>query len=253
MTGAREQAVKWHRFEAKYLISETQALEVRRCCRDYLPPDIHAPQDDEHSYPILSIYLDSTSRTLLRHTIERHAQRFKLRVRMYREFSAPGDGEPAFCEIKRKTGDVVHKTRARLDGNDVNAILWGDTHAPVAAEHQDPSAYERIEEFRSLRRRVRANPVLGVFYRREAYEGISGERTRITMDRNLHYGLLGGSSGNGDMWWSVDPGGVILEVKFTNVYPFWVMDMLQRLEVPRRGVCKYLICARQAGIVDSVA
>ncbi|MCH7719863.1 MAG: methyltransferase [Planctomycetes bacterium] len=46
----------------------------------------------------------------------------------------------------------------------------------------------------------------------------------------------------------LNPGGVVLELKFTNSYPFWVANMLGRVEVIRRGVCKYVICARAAGI-----
>jgi len=69
------------------------------------------------------------------------------------------------------------------------------------------------------------------------------------LDRDLHYGLLA-RPGNGETttWWPVNPGGVVLEIKFTNSYPFWVANMLRSVEVLRRGVCKYVICSRAAGL-----
>ena len=45
-------------------------------------------------------------------------------------------------------------------------------------------------------------------------------------------------------------GGVVLEIKFTNTYPFWVSQMIHRIAVLRRGVCKYVTCFRAAGTVS---
>ncbi len=249
MVDDRDKTLKWHRCEAKYLVSEAQAAEIGRYCRDYLPPDPHAPADAGFAYPILSVYLDSPSRLLLQHTVDKHPERYKLRVRTYRDRHAPTNGLPEYFEIKRKTGGVVHKTRARLRARDGEEILWGDRSLLTGECDYDSATEASVQEFVELRRRIRAEPVVGVYYMREAYEGASAERIRITLDRELHYGLLGRPEDGGrDMWWPVNPGGVILEIKFTNVYPFWVLDMLRRVEVDRRGVCKYLICASGAGI-----
>ena len=239
---------KWQRYEAKYLITEAQAVEVCRCCRDHLPPDPYSSRQAGGQYPILSIYFDSRSRDLLRHTLIKQVNRYKLRARMYRQHHEPPDGLPTFFEIKRRTSGVIHKTRARVRPELADPLMRSNCALLDGRAECDATTRDHVNEFLQLSSRIGADPVLGVCYLREAYEGVSAERIRVTIDRNLHYGvLLPSGNGRRDMWWPTNPGGVILEVKFTNTYPFWVADMLRRVEVVRRGVCKYVICSQAAG------
>ncbi|MEE9297355.1 MAG: polyphosphate polymerase domain-containing protein [Phycisphaerae bacterium] len=249
MPDDRGRSNKWQRYEAKYLISEVQAAEIRRYCRDYLPADPHASRESGCRYPVLSIYLDSASRELLRQTIDKQANRFKLRARTYRRYDEPPDGATAFFEVKRRVDGIMEKTRVPVGPEQRDALLWnGRASFDHWGEAKDGGGPE-VTEFFDLRARVGADPVLGIFYMREAYESASAERIRITLDRDLRYGLLARpGSGEQDMWWPVETGGVILEVKFTNSYPFWVANMLRRVEIMRRGVCKYAICSRAAGV-----
>lgn len=238
----------WLRYEVKYLISERKAAEVSRCCRDQMPPDPNSVQAPGSQYPVLSIYLDSPRRDLMRHTLEKHSNRYKLRVRTYRAPREPQDGLPMFFEVKQRIDTVIRKTRARLEGGLGEALLWNDLAEP-GGNGFDDATRAGLDEFLSRRRQIAARPVVGVYYTREAYEASSADRVRITLDRNLCFGLLTpGASGNGAMWSPTDPGGVILEIKFTNTYPAWVMHMLHRLELLRCGVCKYVICCRAGGV-----
>jgi SPX domain protein involved in polyphosphate accumulation len=250
----RNRSLKWQRYEIKYLVSEAQAAEIRRYCRDHLPPDPYSSYEAGCEYPILSTYLDSPSRDLLRHTLLKRMNRCKLRMRTYRSCRQSPDARPAYFEIKRKINGIVHKTRARIEPPAAESLLWNGHALLDGSGHRDIATRMNVNEFQQLRSRLRAKPVIGVLYRREAYEGVSAERIRITLDRDLHYGLLA-PPGNGqcDLWWPADPGGVILEVKFTHTYPFWVANMLRRVEVMRRGVCKYVICSQAAGVCPSQA
>ena len=244
----QRQSATWQRYEVKYLITEGQAAEIRRYCRDYLPPDPFAAGAPDNEYGVLSAYLDSPSRELLRHTLFKQMNRYKLRVRTYRDFNESAADLPAFYEIKRKVNGVVQKTRARVPAEIGESLLWSDNSLFAGQCMIDTTTCMNLNEFLQVRSRIGARPAVGVYYAREAYEGNSAERIRITMDRQLHYGLLA-EPGNGqrDMWWPAHAGGVILEIKFTNTYPFWVRDMLRRVEILRRGVCKYVICSQAAG------
>ena len=244
----RDRSRKRQRHEAKYLITEAQAAEIRRYCMAHLPLDPHSAHEPGYKYPVLSIYLDSPARELLRSAIDRRVDRYKLRVRTYRRHNAPLDGLPAFSEIKRKSHGIVRKTRARVEPGLAEELLWKEHFGFGGRGEYDVHMRMSVDEFVRLRNRISAGPVIGVSYLREAYEGSSAERIRVTLDRNLHYGLLASpGSGLGETWWPAGTGGVILEVKFTNTYPFWVTDMLRRAEVLRRGVCKYVICTQAAG------
>jgi len=232
----------------KYLIRESQARAIRRWCLDHLPPDPHALRRPEYEYPIRSIYLDSPSRALLQQTVAKQLHRYKLRVRTYRKYDEPAADVPAFFEIKRKLGGVVQKTRARVDPGVADALLWQQVASLNGRGGCDVMTESNLNEFLELRTRLGAAPVVGVFYMRQAYEANSADRVRITLDQKLRYGLLAAPrKGRCDMWWPVNAGGVILEVKFTNTYPFWVAEMLHRFDVVRQGVCKYVACSRAAG------
>ncbi|MHC4611088.1 MAG: VTC domain-containing protein, partial [Planctomycetota bacterium] len=210
--------------------------------------DPHAAEDGDGRYPVMSIYLDSPTGELLRSTLNRRVTRYKLRVRMYHSPNGSGSNGTAFFEIKRKSHVVVNKTRGRAPRSLAESLLWQETAHVDLPGGWDSAAYESIHEFQMLRSGIRARPVIGVSYSREAYEGQSANRIRVTLDRHLQYGQLAPrGSGLEEVWCPAIGPGVILEVKFTDTYPFWVADMLHRVGVLRRGVCKFVICSRAAG------
>lgn len=243
----------YERHEIKYIVNEHLAVRVASFCREHLPRDPFCRQRGTYEYPILSIYLDSPGRDFLRDTIEGAPIRSKLRVRTYRGTQRPANGHAAFFEIKSRHHGVVRKTRAMVPPDRVRELLnlrRPLIGSPVALEQH---AQENVCAFLDVQRRYDARPLLGVLYRREAYEDTSGERLRITLDRDLHCGaLLSPNDFEPQLWWPVNPGGVILEIKFTGTYPFWVADMLHRLDMTRRGVCKYALCSRAADTVPAL-
>ncbi len=238
----------WQRYELKYVISERQAIEAERVARSHMPPDPYSGRVPGAQYPVHSIYLDSDGRDLLRHTVEKHPRRFKLRVRSYRDFSEPQAGRPMFFEIKQRLDGVVRKTRARLDAAVGGSLLWNDRAEPDLTGLDEPTL-EGLEAFRTRQRRLSALPLVGVCYQRQAFESPNADRVRVTFDRELRFGLLSRDGcPSGEIWSPVRTGGVILEIKFTGTYPTWVMDMLHRLNLLRRGVCKYVLCCRAGGL-----
>ncbi len=233
---------RWQRHEVKYLIDEEQARLVRRYCQRYLPIDPYAENRQDWQYPILSVYFDSPGRALLFQALHRLSFRFKLRVRTYRMFCDNGGSTSAFLEIKRKVQGIVQKTRALIGRDAASGLV---EYGVMALPGQDGRQSSNVAEFLTTCRQIAARPVVGVFYEREAYEGHTDERVRITLDRNMHSGWLGTSGGKyHEVWRPVHTAGVILEVKFTNTYPFWLSDMLHRLELLRCGVCKYITCTQ---------
>lgn len=249
MQPGRDGAVRWQRYEAKFLINECQAAEIRRYCLDHLPRDSHASRRNGYEYPVNSLYLDSASRVLLQHTLQKRMNRYKLRVRTYRQCHEAWTDAPVFVEIKRRLNGLVHKTRARVGPEAVESLIWADCTLFDGRGAYDRATEENVNAFLRLRNQIRAFPVVGTWYMREAYEGNSAERIRITLDRGIHYGIwMRAQSEATETWAPVNAGGVVLEVKFTNTYPFWVAHMLRRLDVLRRGVCKYVLCAQAAGV-----
>jgi len=235
------------RYEAKYFIDEARAAWIQSFCRSNLPMDPHSAECDDGQYPIYSIYLDSLNQHCLRGTLERREDRVKLRVRSYCGLDESQAEHPVYFEIKRKKKGVVYKTRAAIPRESAEKLLWSSDGDPVASDVVSGRTAERLNQFLELRARIGATPKVGVFYTREAYESTSADRVRISLDRNLHYGLLDqqGSTTRA-MWSPVQLNWVILEIKFTTSYPFWIEDLVRQGEITRRGICKFVMCSRAA-------
>lgn len=245
----KDQSAAWQRFEAKYLVDEATAEHVRRHCRMYLPPDRYCARRPEGSYPINSIYLDSPESRLFRSTIEREAYRFKLRIRTYSSLDEWDKPAPAFFEVKRRAEGIIKKTRARISAKLAASLFWDARTVPHDDSGHDPLTMENLGRFQSLRARLGAQPVVGVQYDREVYEAPEQGSVRISFDRNLQYGLPDPDRVSRRVMWGPAPlGSVILEIKFTNTYPFWVRDLIREEGLQRRGFCKFVHCVRTAGI-----
>ena len=237
------QHAAWQRYELKYLVDEHLAARVRAVCERFMKLDPYSDSQSDREYPIHSVYFDSSDRVLAQSVVDRCSNRYKLRVRRYRGLYENAAELPTYFEVKRKNYGVVHKTRTRLTSQDSERLLETgfDSFYPPDAE---PEIVERLSEFLRLRSRLRAQPVIAVFYTREAYEN-RDDGVRISFDRNLHYGVMDDDGERTrELWWPVPLSGIILEIKFTNTYPFWIRDLIGRSELARRGVCKYLICSQ---------
>ena len=161
-TEHRDRAVA-QRFEAKYIITELQAMAVRDFIDPYVVPDTYASV-----YPVTSLYLDSPALMMYRSSEMGEKNRYKLRWRVYDE---DPDG-PVFFEVKRRMDLVILKRRAALRREHIETVLrGGEVESPdiragmamllaaLAAEgtsriyniRQIDRGYERIDErLRSL-------------------------------------------------------------------------------------------------------
>lgn len=248
MENGQGDPIAWRRLETKYVVTAAQAAELSRFCRRYLDPDRFAARAPNGIYPILSLYLDSPQRELLRHTLEKRLHRFKLRIRTYHspEFGRAALA-PAFLEIKRKDEGVSHKFRACVQKTDLHELVRGDARSKEWISALRPDEQRYAQEFCALSAALHAQPAVAVFYRREAYETAWGGRVRITLDHDLQAGLIEPGSEAPASWWPVlhEPR-VIVEIKYDNACPFWLVELFRRMQVIARGSSKYVRCIQIA-------
>ncbi len=222
------------RYELKYRISESKAHALAQFIKSYIHLDHYSRLQPNGAYPIVSLYLDSVDLRLCRQTLEGNKNRFKLRIRSYTD-----DLEyPRFFEIKRRMNSIIIKSRARVMDDGVSAFLSG-LSPPTQRYLEDE---ETLRQFQFYVNSVAARPTVRVRYMRQAYEGDSENRVRITFDRQLAYNLssepivtLGGTG------WKYHPtNDVILEIKFTDFYPAWLTRMVKYFNLRSRSVSKYV-------------
>lgn len=224
------------RREFKYLLPVPGIDAVRRSLRGACTLDRHAGPN--RRYAIRSLYLDSPDLKLYMANVREDHDRFKVRVRAY-----PGAPKaPVFLEVKRRTGDVIRKTRVAIAPDAWPGVL----HAAPA--DLDP----RVAAFCDLVRRHDLEPTTIVEYDREAWMSELDDYGRVTFD--LAIGCL-----EPDGWNLLDLPGTttgrryvdhqvrtvtfepvcVLEVKFAGPAPRWMSALVERHELIRYAFSKY--------------
>lgn len=234
------------RFELKYLLDEEQAIAVREFLRPYLELDENGIGQPNFSYPVHSLYLDSSDLETFWATINGDKNRYKLRLRFYND--APES--PVFFEIKRRMNSCILKQRGGVRKEAVPMLLRGQLPAPEHLLKHDARSLVAIQNFLRLTQRLRAKPCAHVAYLREAYVDTRGDNVRVTLDRNVRTEARPVPSFSTQMHNPSLPFGdrVILELKFTDRFPNWCRTLVERFGLMQCGAAKY--CEGLAGLPE---
>ncbi|UCE50184.1 MAG: polyphosphate polymerase domain-containing protein, partial [Phycisphaerales bacterium] len=230
------------RYEMKYHITETLAAAIAEFIKPFVQLDRYCRLQPSRDYPVVSLYLDSGDLRLCRESLTGHKNRFKLRIRSYTDEPE----YPRFFEIKRRINTIIIKNRARVMDSDVKTLLAG---LPLPPQNYTADT-DTINQFQLYASSIRAKPSVLVRYMRQAYEGADHNRIRITFDRYLEYKVTNVAevrlAGGG---WQRSPftiGGVILEIKFTDLYPAWLARMVRQFNLRARSISKYASSLRNS-------
>ena len=228
------------RYELKYRIRESKARAVAQYVQAYIPPDKYARTVPNQEYPLSSLYFDSEGLHLCNETIQGKKNRFKLRIRCY-------DDKPesmCFFEIKRRINTVILKDRARIPKTQIaNVLQGGKITSPLYKKDE-----ATLNQFRLYVRSLYARPILLVRYMRQAFEGDSSNRVRITFDRKLSFRTMRQPivTTNGTGWHELPMDFVVLEIKFTDRYPIWLSDMVKVFDLKQTAMSKYVSTVKQS-------
>jgi hypothetical protein len=227
------------RYELKYRISESMARRIKGYISAFLEPDPYTRRWPDGQYSICSLYLDSGRFDLYRETELDKCNRFKLRIRGYDD----EPNSPIFFEIKRKLNGIIYKSRAKAGKDQIAKILKGH-FLPSQATEADRTALRQFVHYTHC---MCARPIVLIRYKREAYEGKIDTKARVTFDRQLSY--LSTDTPvfkmNGYGWKKMPIDFVVLEIKFTDFFPAWLVDMTRMLNLNRESMSKYGNSVRQ--------
>ncbi len=228
-------AYETSRFELKYLVEPWEVPSMRAFMSPFMKPDPFAAGREGNSYDVSSLYLDTDDLLLYRMTAEGRMRRFKLRVRSY----PSAHQAPAFLEVKGREDRAVVKKRGPIPRDEVASFLE-EALDPRQGGHGLRRRDAR-EEFAQLVRKLRATPCVAIAYRREAYESRFGVPVRITFDSQLrHRPARPRDRAEAFGWMPTRVNKMILEIKFNSLFPGWVSRFVQRFELERRSIPKYL-------------
>ncbi len=220
------------RYECKYLIDEFTAAALRRYLASHAKLDPYSAASADHRYRVLSLYLDTPGLRLYRDTAQGVRNRYKLRLRYYAE---EGDG-PVFFEVKKRADVIVRKSRELMSREQAQDFLL---HGSC---HRNARNGDDLDQFLDRCREMGAVPALRLRYWREAWESRASDPVRITFDTTVEHCMLSapGLVETRPAWRRTGFGApVILEVKFTDLRPRWLDQMLQHFNLDKVSVAKY--------------
>lgn len=244
----RRYETRFQRLELKYAIDEPTAVRIRRDLAAYCELDAHcvAPVyagagGAPNSYLVNTLYLDTPSLAFHRAKERGEPDRFKLRLRRYT------GGGPISVELKRRSRDIIDKTRAMVDPNGIEAAASG-SGKPVG---DGAGGQQFLRQFSRLVATTGANPTLLVRYWREAHASRVDSYARVTFDRRLAMQRTRDWSARGDAarWCELDHHlsrksprpFVVLEFKCGLRVPEWITDTIRRYDLWRCSFSKYSI------------
>lgn len=248
---------RFERLELKYVVDEPTAARIRRDIAPYCREDENASARSEYvlwlgppGYVVHSLYLDTPSLAFHRAKERGESERFKLRIRTYSSLKSP------VFELKRRSGDVVEKTRAVVDRGQIRDTALG-RERPVGNNEQ---AKEFLDRFARLVVTTGAEPSLLVRYRREAHTSLVDEYARVTIDRHVAaqrtkaWDLHGSSDGWCELDHHLSPGApqplAVLELKSHYSVPHWMIELVRRHDLIRQSFSKYSIGIYMTGRLD---
>jgi len=232
------------RYELKYRICESKAEAIKQFIKPYVQPDPYCKLQRAGTYPIVSLYLDSDDLQLCRQSLTGQKNRFKLRIRSYTD----EPGYPRFFEIKRRIDNVIVKSRAPVSDHEVATLVARRGGSLPLQDHNYTTDRETLKQFQLYVNSINAKPIILIRYTRQAYEGDSENRLRVTFDRQLAYNItdVPGVTLNGRGWQHSFLGGVILEIKFTDRYPAWLNRMVKYFDLRQESMSKYATSIKEA-------
>lgn len=219
------------RHEEKYILTYAQYAILRQRVLQVLHPDSHGVTG---TYTLTSLYFDDPEDTGLYEKLDGLQLHSKFRLRTY-------DCDGGFIKLERKDkmGILTKKTSAAIQKEQL-PLLTQPGHLEAFSEGcQGLYAQLQAKAYR---------PKVAVRYVRDAFYH-PGSDLRVTFDRDLE-ALPPDETALFDPNFkgipALDPGSVILEIKYGDHLPAFARKLL-RVNAPQLSFSKYALCRAQIG------
>jgi len=216
-----------YRVEQKYLVSEGQMLFLQKQLENYMPYDKFHP--DGEAYTIRSVYFDDLFDSFLQENEDGTDNREKFRIRIYN-----GDFSEIHLECKSKLNGFTKKKKENLTLEECMCYI---NKEPYDLKTEDGFLKKRVYALNQL---SRFQLVQIVEYERVAFVEEIGN-VRVTLDRNIC------GTNRIERFFEENIFGVpalpkgmhILEVKYDELLPDYIKNVLRSVSLRRTSFSKY--------------
>lgn len=217
-----------YRHEIKFLISAADARLLKIRLPHIMERDPHAGPTGQ--YTIRSLYFDDFTHSAFDEKIDGINKRSKYRIRCYNY-----DTAVLKLEKKEKLGSLTKKT--------AQTISLPQAMDLQQLRHRDAPKTTLLRELEDKILREGVRPRVLVDYDRTPFLCRDGN-TRITLDENLRTRLFCGNllASHHGMIHVMEPGQVILEVKYDDFLPGYLADALADIPKVNLAISKFALC-----------
>lgn len=220
-----------YRHELKYPCSDGQIAIIQSRLQNLMPQDRHA---ENGSYTIRSLYFDNYESRCFYENENGTDPREKYRIRIYN-----ASAERISLECKRKERGKTYKTSCLLTREQCLQLMEGGMGLDLAA------APDLLRKFWILVNTQYFRPSVIVEYDRIPYVHVLGN-VRITLDRNIR------SSRDFSNFFEknlatrpiLPSGQHLLEVKYDEFLPDFIMDRLELSDLQQTSFSKFYLCRK---------
>ena len=218
------------RQELKYRLNMQDYVLIRMRLEHLLHRDPHV--NEAGYYTVRSLYFDDLWNSAYFEKMNGEKERQKFRIRIYNQ-------SPNIINLERKikSGQSVSKQISSLSMKDVLHIQMGNFLFLKNSEENLKKLFYYQLTSRLMRPRV------VVEYDREPYILETGD-VRISFDSNIRAGTLGFDlfDHHLPMTETMEPGFLIMEVKYTNFLPLHIRKILPARAADFSAFSKYILC-----------
>ena len=221
----KDTILTFKRFEKKYILSPKQYEDFMAVAGEHLIPDAYFES------LVMSIYYDSESFELIRHSIEAPVYKEKLRIR---SFGIPGEDGTVFVELKKKYKGIVYKRRVETTARKAEAWLAGGEPPEDSQITREISWFLKMND---------VSPKAFIACDRLSWLDKDLPDLRITFDRNIRWRDESLSLTAGDAGEALLGGGdVLMEIKIPGAAPLWLAKLLSSESLFPTSYSKYGTC-----------
>ena len=217
------------RVEDKYSMPMTDFIALKERVSAVLEKDFYS-RDSENGYKISSLYFDDLYDTCYNDTVAGNPIRRKYRIRIYND-----SFDTIKLEVKTKQYNRITKSSCLISYDEYQKLINGETIEWGRTMEDPRTLFNEAISTRGLR------PAVIVTYNREAFVVEQGN-TRITFDQELRCSDHLESFGSADTVYDILDSGYILEVKYDEYIPDYLLQILEQNSMLRVAYSKYCNC-----------
>lgn len=220
------------RHETKFLITARQRQRLIGLLSDHIRPD------EWGRSTVMSLYCDTPSGTMIRHSLEHPVYKEKIRIRSY---GVAGEGQPVFLELKQKVKGVTYKRRATMPLDRALAFVAGHGVPETQIEREIAATVSRYSSCGGVA------PAMMISCERQAFFAVDDPSVRLTFDEGIRWSderlsMTEATDGNTRV---LDDDLVLLEVKCGAAMPLWLTRAIASIGLRSTGFSKYGVAWKQ--------